>query len=36
MHFIIVVLPHPEGPNKTKNLPESTSIENFVTADTTP
>jgi hypothetical protein len=36
MHFIIVVFPHPEGPSKTKNLPESISTENFVTAATIP
>ena len=36
IHFIIVVFPHPEGPNRTKNFPESISTENFVTASTTP
>ena len=36
IHFIIVVFPHPEGPNKTKKFPESISTENFVTASIAP
>jgi hypothetical protein len=32
----MVVLPHPDGPNKTKNVPELISTEKLVTALTIP